>query len=282
MKFFPVMNWYRMARISLWRRHGYRSLMDVPKDFILRSSTDLFSRRGTPPFSLPLGLRLRCLNDPVYVRVANSDFLVLGEIFDRDEYVHVKQWQLPPQPKIFDLGANIGLASVYFTSIFPDAHLVAVEPDDDNCRLIGMNCRRLLEEGKLHVVRGFVAATDGVAGLDRTVRAWAFHKVDTVDSDHEAVPCYSMPHLMRDSGYDQIDLLKCDIEGSEVELFRNCAPWIGAVRHLIVETHTPYLVKDLYKDLCAAGWDFDVTYEEQEEQVGISFMKRKDMAAPEV
>lgn len=264
---------YRNARIAIWRRHGYRSLLDVPKDFLLRSTAEIYARRGNPPVSWSLALHLRKLPDPVYLRVANSDFLVLGEIFDRDEYAQIRNWGLPADARIVDLGANIGLASVYFASLLPDAHVIAVEPDEENCRLIEKNCRRLLTGNRLHVVRAFAAARDGTAGIDRNVRAWAFHKVDGIDANHEAVPCVSMFRLLESSGFDRIDLLKCDIEGSERELFENCSAWIGRVKHLIVETHKPYAVTDLYNDLRSAAWDFEVTFELQEDPVGIAFLK---------
>lgn len=266
---------YKTARMAVWRRRGYRTLLDVPKDFALRVTADLYADRGHPSISFPLALHLRQLRDPVFVRVANSDFLVLAEIFDRDEYAPVKLWDLPANARIIDLGANIGLASIYFASLYPRARVLAVEPDQDNCRLIGKNCRRLMRENRLKVVKAFVAARDGVAGIERNLRAWAFQKVDRIDADHEAVPCLSMPTLLNGSRFDQIDLLKCDIEGSERELFQCCGPWIGQVRHLIVETHKPYFVRDLYDDLRASGWRFDVTFELQEEPVGIAFLKAR-------
>ena len=263
---------YKNARMAIWRRHGYRTALDVPKDFLLRSTADMYALRGHPRVSFPLALRLRQLRDPVYVRVANSDFLVLGEIFDRDEYAQVKNWDIPRDARIVDLGANIGLASVYFAALYPEAHVVAVEPDQDNCRLIRRNCRRLLRKRRLHVLRAFAAAKDGVAGIDRNVRAWAFHKVAQIDADHEAVPCLRIQSVMKRTGFDSVDLLKCDIEGSERELFRDCSDWIGRVRHLIVETHNPYMVRDLYADLRKSGWQFDITFELQEDPVGIAFL----------
>jgi len=266
---------YKNARMAVWRRRAYRTLLDVPKDFLLRSTSDIYADRGHPPVAFSLSLHLRQLRDPIYVRVANSDFLVLAEIFDLNEYARVKDWDLPDDARIVDLGANIGLASVYFASLYPQARVAAVEPDQENCRLIARNCRRLLREHRLHVMRAFVAAGDGVAGIERNLRSWAFQKVDQIDADHEAVPCLSMPTLLNASRFDRIDLLKCDIEGSERELFRGCGPWIGQVRHLIVETHKPYRVQDLYQDLRASGWRFDVSFELQEDQVGIAFLKAR-------
>jgi len=270
---------YRNARMAMWRRHQYRSARDILKDFILRTTTQWYRGRR-PPLNWALALRPRALPDPVYLRVGDSDFQAFDEVFAQSEYARVKQWGLPDDARILDLGANVGLASLYFATLFPKSGLVAVEPDDENCGLIEKNCRRLIDAGRLRVVRAFAAASDGVAGLDHSWQAWSFRKVDHVDAQHPAVKCLSIPTLLSDCGLDHVDLLKCDIEGSEREVFRDCSAWIGKVRHLIVETHNPYFdannpytVKHLFDDLRAAGWKFEVAFEEQERLVGIAFLK---------
>jgi heterodisulfide reductase subunit A-like polyferredoxin len=83
-----------------------------------------------------------------------------------------------------------------------------------------------------------------------------------------------MPTLLARRGLSRIHLLKCDIEGSEVELFRTCASWIARVDHLIVETHGEYRLANLYADLRAAGWDFEILSERQRSQTGVCFLKR--------
>jgi FkbM family methyltransferase len=262
------------ARIAIWRRYRYRNLLDIPKDFIFRSTSDSRTPRPSALIPMPLSLSLRTLRDPVYLRVSNSDFAVFEEIFDRDEYSAIKQWKLPDKANIIDLGANIGLASVYFTALLPNASVVVVEPDQDNCRVLRRNCKRLLRDSRLQVFRAFIAASDGTAGIDRDESSWAFHKVDTIDSSHEAVPCVSMAHLLAACRFEQIDLLKCDIEGTERELFTDCVQWIGRVKHLVVETHAPYLNTDLYRDLRAAGWEFEIALERQNDVDGIAFLRR--------
>lgn len=262
------------ARIAFWRRYRYRKLLDIPKDFIFRSTSDSIVPRPSALIPMPLSLSLRSLPDPVYLRVSNSDFAVFEEIFDRDEYAAVKQWNLPDDANIMDLGANIGLASVYFTAVVPRPSIVAVEPDEENCRVLRRNCKRLLNANRLQVFRAFIAAHDGTAGIDRGESSWAFHKVDTIDTKHEAVPCLSMAHLLSDCGMEVIDLMKCDIEGSERELFADCKPWIGRVKHLVCETHTPYMNTDLYNDLRSAGWNFEIALERQTQKDGIAFLRR--------
>jgi hypothetical protein len=83
---------------------------------------------------------------------------------------------------------------------------------------------------------------------------------------------------MRENGLDKIDLLKCDIEGTESELFANCKDWISRVDHLIVETLAPYRVADLTQHLREAGWPFDVLSEFQDDKLGLAFFRRNAAA----
>jgi hypothetical protein len=46
-----------------------------------------------------------------------------------------------------------------------------------------------------------------------------------------------------------VDLLKCDIEGAESEVFSNCCSWIGLIKNLVAEIHPPYTTQALLSDL---------------------------------
>lgn len=265
----------QIRRINRENHAVYRGSWDRFKTFVLRYSTTHKQIADALFWCKRLSLRVNGVRDRVRVRTVGSDFLVLREIFELGEYDAARKWTLPRDARVFDLGGNIGLASVFFASLAPDGHFLVVEPDADNCRMIERNCRRLAHDGKLQVVQGFVAAKDGVAGLDRSWRAWAFHKVETIDAQHEAVTCYSMKSLLQKSGFDRIDVLKCDVEGSEKEIFADCKDWIGKVDCLIVEVHHPYKVTDLYNDLHAAGWNFDIAEERQDDTHGLAFLRRK-------
>jgi FkbM family methyltransferase len=277
---------HKAVRFAASRRSEYRSALDVMRLLLLKAAA---RRYRDVALSIPVLLKLhrRGLRDPIHLRLGNSDFTVLEEVFAIGVYKRVKDWELPDKPKIIDLGANIGMSTLYFDSLYPQCRIVAVEPDETNCRLIHKNCRRLIREGRLHVHRSFISEKDGVAGLEtrsgqRARQAWGFTKVDIIDDCHPAVPCISMPTLMDIGGIKRIDLLKCDIEGSERKLFRQCGQWIQTVNHLIVETHRSwtdrsdvYGASQLMDDLKANGGEFDVSFETQEELTGLVFLKRK-------
>lgn len=222
-----------------------------------------------------VSLCLRAAPDPIWCREYSSDFLVLSEIFEQGEYRQVGDWGLPPDATVIDLGGNIGLATLYFSTLMPRMRAVVVEPDADNCRMIEHNCRRMIAEGRLQISQAFIAAEDGAAAIDRSGRSWAFKKGGPAEKGTEAIPCLSMQSIVKMSSFETIDLLKCDIEGSEQEVFADCAAWIGRVRHLIVETHDPYKPADLYRDLRKAGWDFELISENPSAHVVVSAMRRK-------
>jgi hypothetical protein len=77
----------------------------------------------------------------------------------------------------------------------------------------------------------------------------------------------------------QIDLLKCDIEGAEEELFDECAPWIGRVRYMAVEVHEPYTRQKLVTALKSAGANIKWVGYEDKGPTGVVFAECQPTAA---
>jgi hypothetical protein len=53
----------------------------------------------------------------------------------------------------------------------------------------------------------------------------------------ERVRGLTMNSILAESGFDQVDLLKVDIEGAEADLFRGQNEWLHRVRGIAVEFH---------------------------------------------
>jgi FkbM family methyltransferase len=240
----------------------YPSFADRTKAVLLRFAAEprkghLLGKQGSI-----YSMNLKQLTHPVFVRRGTSDFLVLRDIFEDGEYEQVGLYTLPAEATILDLGGNIGMSVLYFAGLCPQSKLIVVEPDQDNFAMLARNCAPLSDAGRLTAVRAFVAANDGEAGIDRSDDAWGFKKTEgPVAGDAETVPCVSIPTLLARAKWDHIDLMKCDVEGAERELFADCGAWIHRVRNLIVETHPPYTPEDLFADLKRVGWDYKVVYQ---------------------
>jgi FkbM family methyltransferase len=265
----------RTAARSLENRIVYQGMADIGRMFLLRLSHNRAVRRILP--DRPMAINIRGLPSPVYVRAGTTDRALIEEIFEQGEYAEVHRFSIGGGARIMDLGANVGMTIAYLAARYPDAQFAAVEPDQGNIEVLRQTCTSLLTARRLCVFPWFVAADDGQARIDRTGGAWAYRKGDTQstarEDDHEVIRCAGLLTLLRETGWDQIDLLKVDIEGSEAELFRDCSSWIGRVRNLVVETHPPYAPADLYRDLDKAGWHHDLLLEQPAGEQVVSFLR---------
>jgi FkbM family methyltransferase len=140
-----------------------------------------------------------------------------------------------PVRVIIDAGANIGDETLRFRYFHPEAEIVAIEPDSGNfailCKNVGTDINiKLLKSGlwshecKLRVIKG--------------ASVQAFH-VEEVDDEPEAgdVEAVSISSIMSRYSFDEIDILKMDIEGAENEVFSSpdIESWIDRVKVLIFE-----------------------------------------------
>jgi len=202
--------------------------------------SDLRARIGVSKSPL-LKLKIKDAQDPLFMRVGSSDREVLGQIFIEKEYESIA---VSSPRTILDLGANVGYSSAYFLSKYPAASVLAVEPDSSNYAI----CRRNLDPygSRAKVVHGAAWPERSKLVVDRGAwrdgREWTAQvrvaKEENMSS--ESVEGYDMLTLIGLSGATEIDLLKIDIEKSELELFsRNTESWLPRIRNLCIELHGP-------------------------------------------
>jgi FkbM family methyltransferase len=164
---------------------------------------------------------------------------VFRQIFLLDEYASIRN--LPSPTCILDLGANVGYSSAYFLSCFPTATVLAVEPDPGNFELCRKNLAPYGERAQ--VVLGAVWSKRCKLVLSRGVfgdgREWATQVYEgEVEKDQAFVESWDVPGLMELVGTKDVDLLKIDIERSELEVFSaNTSAWLSSIRTICIELH---------------------------------------------
>jgi len=137
-------------------------------------------------------------------------------------------------PLIIDAGANIGASTLWFASNFPGSHVVAIEPERNNCALLRKNCRGLnykLLEGAISADEGYGFVHDPGSG------EWAYQV--RLSGSGDRVPLYSAARIVaecRTAGMRPF-LCKIDIEGGEAELFRENVAWLGEFAVIVIELH---------------------------------------------
>lgn len=133
-------------------------------------------------------------------------------------------------PTIIDAGANLGLASIYFKRLFPDAKITAIEPDSVIVDVLRSNLAAF-GYGDVEVI--CAAAWNSNKKLQFSVNhADAGRISDDGDVEVEGIRLRDLIEGRR------IDLLKLDIEGAEIEVLADCKSSLDGVQRLFVEFHS--------------------------------------------
>jgi FkbM family methyltransferase len=171
---------------------------------------------------------------PALLRIGTSDLEVYKKVFLDREY----EAPFPYHPKtILDLGANTGLASLFFSTRFPGAQIIAVEPDLANFALLKRNTSHLPQVTCIHAA---VWSHDSkVSVIDPGIGHWAM-QVTQSDESGTTVQALSMDSLLGRFNPGRADLVKIDIEGSERQLFNSSDPWLNRVSAMVIELHDRY------------------------------------------
>lgn len=159
--------------------------------------------------------RLRGSDLSFFVRHGTRDVGIVDEIFAKRFYeppeaVERLLEEAGPEVEFLDLGANIGLFGVYVLDRFPDARIVAFEPDRDNEALL----RRCIEangaEDRWEPVAACAGAADGtVEFMDGDFCGSRIAAPEEREAASEVPVEDVLPRLER------TDFLKMDIEGGE-------------------------------------------------------------------
>jgi len=178
---------------------------------------------------------------PFYVRNNTSDVAVYHGVMVNCEYAFIKEKDVKV---IVDAGANIGFASIYFAKLFPNAKIIAIEPEETNFALLEENTKNYPNVIRLN--RALWNEDGEINLIDTGLDNWGFMTLDSQNCANITTPKLQKRHvvktvtiesILKDYGFPAIDLLKIDIEGAEKEVLNSCQHWIGNVNSLIIELH---------------------------------------------
>jgi FkbM family methyltransferase len=207
-----------------------------------------------------LSVHLKGMPESFYVRLGTTDWYVLEEIFFSRVYDPLINDTGSEVRQIIDLGANTGFSTRLWQIKFPGAMIVAVEPDSANIEMCRLNLAGEDSHNHLQLVRACVSGIARQVSLDRSRGSWRFtmHEAAGI-AEEELIEARTLQQIMNECGIvGTVDLIKCNIEGAEEEVFAHCAEWIGRVRRMGVQVHHPYTSARLLEDLERAGARFNL------------------------
>lgn len=187
---------------------------------------------------------------PVYLRNNISDFAIFKQVFYENQY-DLYDKDFPKAFTILDAGANIGMAAVYFTLKFPDASIIAVEPERNNYELLVKNTREYTNIKCLN--NAIWDKNEPLVITNPDSLAAGFIVEETKENSALNFQGITVNAIMQKNGWENIDIVKMDIEGAEKEVFSaDDLAWLKKVKLLIVELHDRYkpgTTKALFKAL---------------------------------
>lgn len=218
----------------------------IPKQlFIVKNTYDRiiigngdFIRRDNEVYVSINGLR-------IVLRLKGSDFLVFNQIVLNDgmnRVIQIMRELKIDAPKILDCGANIGLCTLVLKNTFPNAEVIAIEPAKGNfdqlkknVSLNGYNNVRLSNSGVWYESTLLALTSEFGDKSD-----WAFALEKSEDEELNNISVDSPEQIALAHGWDRIDFLKIDIEGSEFSMFANLHRWqniFDTIKVVSIEIH---------------------------------------------
>lgn len=167
----------------------------------------------------------------VYLRPGSTDNCVFKQIFLKQD-LNVPILDTLNVGTILDLGANIGMSSLYFKNRFPDAHIIGVEPDESNGNMFRKNLQHF---SYVDVIMGAVRGDNKkVKIIDNGRGQSGYEARENIDG----LSAITIADIMKIKKWDRIDILKMDIEGSEKSVFENDYEyWLPKTKLLFIELH---------------------------------------------
>jgi len=171
------------------------------------------------------------------IKFVDSCTLIEGhdEIFVNNIY---KFCPSSDSPLIIDCGANIGLASIYFKGLWPNATIIAFEPDPFIFQCLTYNLKSLGFDNKITLNQSAVwihskgVSFDIEGGFSGQITKYGHIEVKQTIK----VPSIKLKDVI--SNNDKIDLLKIDIEGAEFEVLNDIFDVLDKIDHIFIEYHS--------------------------------------------
>jgi len=186
------------------------------------------------------------LRSGLVIKIENdSDWFVFNEIFTNKEYDKAFQLFLPSvsqQPLILDLGANVGyftlrVADELMLAGFDDYEIVSLEASPSNYKSLQERLDQPLLKTKAKSFLGLAGHKTGTSKVIHSDQHYG-HSAEAAGTGNKVTEVsYVNIEALLTSPVKAIDLLKCDIEGSEEIFIAAYGDLLKRVNNAVFEFH---------------------------------------------
>ena len=156
---------------------------------------------------------------------------LVAEIFMQKAYFFETNKE---KPFVIDCGSNIGMATLFFKSLYPKAKILAFEPAGENFKILSQN----IKDNNLENITLYNKAVSSQKGHATFYQAGALEgslQTPSLHPNKETVRTTILSKYVN----QEVDLLKIDIEGAELNVLEELAgkDKLKFVKQIILEYH---------------------------------------------
>ncbi len=165
----------------------------------------------------------------------NNFIYIFNEIFIKGAYYFKTE---KTNPFIIDCGSNIGLSVLYFKIIYPNADIIAFEPDEEAFLCLKSNSE-LNKLKSVEILKKAVCDTDGEIALFYDKEQPGALNMSTVQQrlpkDKKIVEAVRLSKFIN----REIDFLKMDVEGAEQHILEELIKEnkLRYIKQMVIEYH---------------------------------------------
>ena len=188
-----------------------------------------------------------------FIKKDSSDSRVFEQIILNEEYKTVVDEIRKRNIKvetILDLGANIGLSSIYLSAYLSPSKIIALEPSKSTFNRL---------EGNVEHIVNIICIQKGIWSKNsflkpdlsfRDGQDWSFRLVEDTQKGNEGIEVTTINQLCIDKNISMLDLVKMDIEGGEAEIFKNGKlDWLDRTKVIALEIHDEFECRELIEGI---------------------------------
>lgn len=228
---------FRQLRALFWRRYRYPGSALIRR--VIPSGEGLVHLR----------LRLRGAVRPVELILRSTDVGDIASLFENVVESDVRSLFQSAPRFVVDAGAHIGVFSLIVSAYFPEARILAIEPNRTNIEILERNFSANQVRGDIQPValwneNTLVGFSGGQSNAGRI----------QPEEREELVQARTLSSILGDS-ISEVDFLKLDIEGAELAVLPDVLPQLPQKACIYVELHDAACHSQLFDEICQrAGW----------------------------
>jgi FkbM family methyltransferase len=214
---------------------------------------------GLLPFKKPA--RLLSLQTPwpgapfLKLRDNAGDAILFSEVLAEEDYAILRTLDLQPKC-VFDIGANIGLASFFLKTLYPEVRIYGFEPSPEEHEILEKNYAEWSGCTALPYAVGDHESDDVrfAANPDKTGGQHLAACGEEGEWNYIQVKMRRIDKLIQNADLPVPDLVKMDIEGGEVNALCGMGDYIDKPAAYILETHSASLHEQCLGKLKVCGY----------------------------